>query len=78
MAAPLSPAAQAVLTRIIRWIRWLVSRCQQCGRLGALHYHQRTMYPNESDNWVTLCPHCKQKNDEYWDERWAEYNHGCL
>jgi hypothetical protein len=60
-----------------RWLSWLLSRCQRCRRFGAVTYHQRTCYTNAADNIVTLCPACKEENDEYWDERWSEiYYHG--
>lgn len=41
-------------------------------------YRQNTYYPNEDDNWRTLCPQCRQWNDEYWEERWEEYWAGVL
>lgn len=67
--------------------------CQRCGATeGVVRYHQRTMYPygsyggkpgevdgDENDpNYVTLCPPCKQENDDYWEERWEEYYRGLL
>ena len=64
-----------------RKMTWKVDpelQCQDCGAWGAIHYHQRTQYANEQDNWVTLCPTCKERNDEYWDERWDEYYRECM
>jgi hypothetical protein len=61
------------MNRLAKWFRCLISRCDYCGRLGALTYHQRTQYENPAENIVTLCPACKERNDEYWDERWADY-----
>lgn len=54
------------------------SSCQACGAPGAERYHQRTQYHDEESNWVTLCGPCREENDAYWDERWAEYYAGCL
>ena len=48
-------------------------QCQRCGVWGAIHYHQRTQYVNEEHNWVMLCPVCKKRNDDEWDEAWKEY-----
>jgi|694.fasta_scaffold01261_37 hypothetical protein len=61
------------MNRLAKWFRCLISRCDYCGRFGALTYHQRTQYENPAENIVTLCPACKERNDEYWDERWADY-----
>ena len=55
-----------------------VNKCNRCGKPNAITYHQRTMYVNEEDNWVTLCELCKEENDEYWDEMWKEYYRECL
>lgn len=50
------------------------TKCDWCGRFGAVTYHQRTNYEREEDNLVTLCPKCREKNDDYWDEIWDGYN----
>lgn len=52
--------------------------CQACGAPGAERYRQRTQYPDEESNWAALCGPCREENDAYWDERWAEYYAGCL
>lgn len=59
-----------------RWLHWLVSRCERCQRFGAETYHQQTRYVNYDENIVTLCPCCKQENDEYWADRWSEIYYG--
>jgi hypothetical protein len=59
-----------------RWFHWLVSRCDRCRRFGAETYHQNTRYEKREDNIVTLCPCCKQENDEYWAERWSDIYYG--
>lgn len=49
-------------------------KCDFCGKVGpdVINYHQRTQYVEEERNWVNACPECKGKNDEHWDEMWAE------
>jgi phage FluMu protein Com len=49
-------------------------KCDFCEKVGAdvVHYHQRTQYVEEERNWVNACPECKVRNDEYWDEMWAD------
>jgi len=66
------------MTRLINWLRWLSKRCQHCGRFGALTHYQNTAYVNDENNIVTLCPRCKELNDEYWRDMWADYHSGCL
>ena len=39
---------------------------------AVVRYRQCTQYVDESDNWVNACPGCKAKNDEHWDEMWAD------
>lgn len=48
--------------------------CQFCGKTShnVVNYRQRTQYADESDNWANACPECKAKNDEHWDEMWAD------
>lgn len=48
--------------------------CKFCGKTShdVVNYRQRTQYTDESDNWVNACPECKARNDEYWDEMWAD------
>lgn len=62
----------------IRWFHWISRRCDRCRRFGAETYHQRTSYVNEADNIVTLCPLCKQENDEYWNDMWTDLYSGIL
>ena len=67
-----------LLGRVLCWLGWRT--CQRCGKLrrDVVRYHQRTQYPEEGMNWVTLCPECRAENDAYWDERWDEYYRGCM
>jgi hypothetical protein len=55
-----------------RQLHWLTNRCDHCRRFGAETYHQNTRFIKKEDNIVTLCPSCKEANDEYWAERWSE------
>lgn len=55
----------------------LFGPCQACGAPGML-YRQNTQYVEEASNWACLCPEHMDDNDEYWEERWAEYYSGCL
>ena len=50
----------------------------KCRSMNATTYRQRTFYVDEKLNWATLCPKCRIQNDEYWNERWAEYYAGCM
>lgn len=52
--------------------------CQCCGEPGATRYRQNTKYAEEEHNWVTLCPPCKEENDAYWEDMWADYYSSCL
>ena len=40
------------------------------------HPHIRAMIDQEKDRMmrelIPACPECKARNDEYWDEMWAE------
>lgn len=49
-------------------------KCDFCEKVGTdvVHYHQRTQYVEEEQNWVNACPECKARNDEYWDEMWSD------
>jgi phage FluMu protein Com len=49
-------------------------KCDFCKKIShdVVHYHQRTQYVEEEQNWVNACPECKLMNDEYWDGMWAE------
>ncbi len=53
------------------------SRCWghgfRCDRRDGSHYHQNTQYEQEVLNWVTLCPKCREENDEHWRGMWADY-----
>lgn len=46
--------------------------CERCGEHGAERYRQNTQYENDESNFTTLCPGCREENDEYWAERWSE------
>ena len=49
-------------------------KCSFCEKIGpdVINYRQRTQYSDEERNWVNACPECKERNDEYWDEMWAD------
>lgn len=49
--------------------------CMHCGvdNDTVVKYRQNTCYEDEESNFVTLCSICTKINDEYWEERWAEY-----
>jgi protein-arginine kinase activator protein McsA len=49
-------------------------RCQHCDCLWPFqHRRQRTQYVNDESNWVYLCESCTKVNNEYWNDRWADY-----
>lgn len=54
--------------------------CEQCDIESddVVEYRQDTQYRNPAMNMRTLCPECKAENDEYWEERWAEYHSSCM
>ena len=52
--------------------------CERCKSNNASKNRQRTAYVDDSKNFATLCPTCQVEEDEYWDERWAEYYSGCM
>lgn len=54
--------------------------CEHCGTESGevVRHRQNTQYVNQEMNFVTLCPECKAENDEYWEERWAEYHSSCM
>ena len=60
------------------WIRSRITRCQCCGCLGAETHRQNTRYVNDEQNIVTLCPCCREENDQHWAEMWSDYYSGCL
>ena len=39
---------------------------------------QNTQYTDDRLNWVFLCDDCQEENEEYWAERWSDYNAGLL
>jgi len=48
--------------------------CPCCGREAEVTTErQRTHYEDDSLNWFTGCKACKEENDDYWDDMWAEY-----
>jgi RNA polymerase-binding transcription factor DksA len=52
--------------------------CDHCGDPGASRRRQRTQYADDASNWAVLCDPCQDANNEYWDDRWAEYYQGLL
>ena len=53
-------------------------QCSGCDRLDAVRYRQNTRYVEDERNFVTLCPECRQKNDQHWSDMWADYYSDCL
>lgn len=51
-------------------------KCVLCGVDGAVRYRQHTYYEPEEENWTTLCPECREMNDEHWQELWDMYYDG--
>jgi len=49
--------------------------CQFCGVLSdeVVVYCQRTAYVDMESNYVAVCPGCRRRNDEHWDDMWQEY-----
>jgi hypothetical protein len=66
------------LTSTWKWTLSRFKRCQRCRRLGAKTYRQRTRYEDDAQNIVTLCPDCRQENDEHWDMMWLEVYSGYM
>ena len=64
--------------RILESLRELGDTCQHCGASGAIPYRCKTAYLDDLLNWTVLCAPCQSADDEYWDERWAEYYAGAL
>lgn len=52
--------------------------CERCKENGATRRRQNTQYCDDKLNFATLCPPCQEQEDEYWEERWAEYYSGLL
>jgi hypothetical protein len=55
-------------------------RCEHCKLFRWCRYTpSMTMYEDDSLNFNGhLCASCKQEYQEYWQERWDEYNSGRL
>jgi len=47
--------------------------CERCESTDAERRRQNTFYPDEEDNYVTLCPQCHKDNESYWEDMWIEY-----
>lgn len=60
-------------TRLLRWFIRGNTRCERCNRFGAETYHQHTCYVDYDSNIVTLCPECREENDQYWADMWSDY-----
>jgi hypothetical protein len=52
--------------------------CQRCQKVNesVVHHRQRTEFPVEEDNFVTLCIWCRLENDHHWDQMWEELRWG--
>ena len=54
--------------------------CQFCDAKGpeVVVYHQNTQYHDAESNYVSACPDCKERNDEYWAGMWDDYYSNCM
>lgn len=50
--------------------------CEWCAKESAdvVTYRQITNYVEDEQNIFTLCPNCREENDQHWAEMWREYN----
>jgi hypothetical protein len=49
--------------------------CQFCGATEGVELRPRNTQYNDDDlNWVIACDECIEIDNEYYKERWAEYN----
>ena len=62
--------------KISKYVKTLFTRCDRCQDFGAEKYRQNTSYVDDEQNFITLCPFCKEENDEYWNDMWEEYRQG--
>lgn len=51
-------------------------RCQgwegPCERDDASVQRQRTLYADDRQNWVCLCPECMAANRAFWNREWSD------
>ena len=52
--------------------------CEKCRIKFGQWRRQNTQYYIDRSNWVFLCDDCQEENEEYWAERWSDYNAGLL
>jgi RNase P subunit RPR2 len=52
------------------------SFCGMCQEMkpGVETRRQNTQYADDPMNYVTCCEDCFKETQEYWAERWADYN----
>jgi hypothetical protein len=49
--------------------------CEFCGITESVkEYRRLTQYADDNLNWVIACDECMAKDNEYYKERWDEYN----
>ena len=53
----------------------LFGYCPACGKwfLSVETYRQNTEYVEEARNFFTGCRECREENDMFWAEMWAQY-----
>lgn len=66
------------LDRIHRWLEKKLGYCAPCDRFFVYPKVRRrnTAYDDDSLNYNCLCKDCYEEEEEYWAERWADYNAG--
>ena len=54
--------------------------CQHCKKEkpDVRRTRQHTQYADDDRNFVILCGRCREENDEYWNDMWAEYYQNCM
>jgi hypothetical protein len=67
---------------MINWLEDLLSRfiCYRCSKLSFWHkkHRRNTMYVDNKLNYMIWCDDCAKDDDDYFEERWTEYNQGRL
>lgn len=61
-------------------IKKIFGYCYMCDRwfVYPKRRHMNTMYEDEESNYIKVCRDCFKEVQNYWQERWDEYNAGRL
>ena len=61
-----------------RLINLIFGKCNSCGKYFKYPKVRRrnTAYQDDKLNFTKTCKMCYDKQEEYWKERWDEYNSG--